>query len=572
MFFGAFFTALWWARSHSVPALGSLDNALLWPDFKAVWPSMVAGATASPAGIVEPFQTMGPFWLPTINTALLLSSGVTLTIARPAAVQQVSLPVWIPGSYLVREFSKNLQKLHARQGTRGVIVQQLDKCSWQVSADPLAPLVRALESGDSIVIFPEGTRGHGDEPQSFKSGLFKLAQMFPQVVLVPAWINNVQRVMPKGEVVPVPILCSVTFGAPIQLEAGEERRPFLDRARRAVIALGRVIAFGRPGDNDMNNFLRGLTATQQIGALFIAVFGILSIVTVWAFVRNLREHASDDPESEARMLEAKRFWGLLKTSWMMATVFWVGWVLGDTVATVLFAIVGFFALREFITLSPTRRGDHRSLVLAFFVVLPLQFWIVGSKMFDLFTVFIPVYVFLALPVVSALANDPQRFLERNAKLQWGIMVCVYGMSHVPALLLLNFKGFAGKTAFASVSLTLPEAIKAQPDLHARIYAQEVAALRAFAEGAQADRTEAGGTEGLPPFEQTVTVAPALETGKLLSLRRTAFDWSGGAHPNTVAAGILWDKALKRQIGPAELFVRGADLAPLDQALCAAVNA
>lgn len=107
-------------------------------------------------------------------------------------------------------------------------------------SDPLAPLVRALESGDSIVIFPEGTRGHGDAPQPFKSGLFKLAQMFPQVVLVPAWINNVQRVMPKGEVVPVPILCSVTFGAPIVLEAGEERRPFLDRARDAVVALREV--------------------------------------------------------------------------------------------------------------------------------------------------------------------------------------------------------------------------------------------------------------------------------------------------------------------------------------------
>ncbi len=84
MFFGAFFTALWWARSHSLPELGSLENALLWPDFKAVWPSAVAGATASPAGIVEPFQTMGPFWLPTINTALLLTSGVTLTIAHHA--------------------------------------------------------------------------------------------------------------------------------------------------------------------------------------------------------------------------------------------------------------------------------------------------------------------------------------------------------------------------------------------------------------------------------------------------------------------------------------------------------
>jgi len=84
MFFGAFFTALWWMRAHSVPALGGLDNALLWPDFQAAWPSTTPGATTSPAGIVEPFQTMGPFWLPTINTALLLTSGITLTIAHHA--------------------------------------------------------------------------------------------------------------------------------------------------------------------------------------------------------------------------------------------------------------------------------------------------------------------------------------------------------------------------------------------------------------------------------------------------------------------------------------------------------
>ncbi|WP_428420186.1 cytochrome c oxidase subunit 3 [Methylibium sp.] len=84
MFFGAFFGALYWTRLHSVPSLGDLENALLWPDFKAVWPSVAAGATASPAGIIEPFTTMGPFWLPTINTALLLSSGVWLTIAHHA--------------------------------------------------------------------------------------------------------------------------------------------------------------------------------------------------------------------------------------------------------------------------------------------------------------------------------------------------------------------------------------------------------------------------------------------------------------------------------------------------------
>lgn len=106
--------------------------------------------------------------------------------------------------------------------------------------DPLAPLVQALESGDSIIIFPEGTRGHAEEPQPFKSGLYSLAQKFPHVVLVPAWIDNIQRVMPKGEVVPVPILCSVTFGAPVRLEESEERRAFLDRARAAVIALREV--------------------------------------------------------------------------------------------------------------------------------------------------------------------------------------------------------------------------------------------------------------------------------------------------------------------------------------------
>jgi 1-acyl-sn-glycerol-3-phosphate acyltransferase len=103
--------------------------------------------------------------------------------------------------------------------------------------DPLEPLFEALEKGDSIILFPEGTRGHMEEPQAFKAGLYNLALKFPKVELIPAWINNVQRVMPKGEVVPVPVLCSVTFGAPIRLTEGEDRRAFLVRARDAVVAL-----------------------------------------------------------------------------------------------------------------------------------------------------------------------------------------------------------------------------------------------------------------------------------------------------------------------------------------------
>ena len=106
--------------------------------------------------------------------------------------------------------------------------------------DPLEPLMEALRGGDSLVIFPEGTRGNRGDPAPFKAGLFHLAEAFPEVQLIPTWIDNVQRVMPKGEVVPVPILCSVTFGAPLTLAPGEDKREFLDRARNAVLALRSV--------------------------------------------------------------------------------------------------------------------------------------------------------------------------------------------------------------------------------------------------------------------------------------------------------------------------------------------
>jgi phosphatidate cytidylyltransferase len=197
----------------------------------------------------------------------------------------------------------------------------------------------------------------------------------------------------------------------------------------------------------MNQFLRSLGPQQQVAALFLIVFGILTLVSVGAFLFTFRERKH--PHGSAWQEELKNFRRLLGTSWIMVMVFWIGWAAGETAATVLFALIAFFALREFITLSPTRRGDHRSLVLAFFVVLPIQFILVGTRHFNLFTVFIPVYVFLAIPLASALAGDTPRFLERNAKLQWGIMVCVYGMSHVPALLLLDFsaRNGSGKQAF-----------------------------------------------------------------------------------------------------------------------------
>ena len=200
-------------------------------------------------------------------------------------------------------------------------------------------------------------------------------------------------------------------------------------------------------------YLKNLTHIQQIGALFVIVFGLLLLASVSAFLLSLREY-TDDTVAERRRLELRKLDSMVRTSWFMMLIFWISWVTGEWVALTLFGLVSFFALREFLTLSPTRLGDHRSLVLAFFAVLPVQYWLIGSQHFDMFTVFIPVYVFLALPLASALANDPTRFLERSAKLQWGIMVCIYGMSHVPALLLLKFPGYDNKNAFMVFFLVL----------------------------------------------------------------------------------------------------------------------
>jgi phosphatidate cytidylyltransferase len=187
--------------------------------------------------------------------------------------------------------------------------------------------------------------------------------------------------------------------------------------------------------------LRAMPASQQVALLFVIVFGLLLVGTSLTVMVSVREMP---PERRERHERFKRD---LAAVWIGAVVFWLAWISGAVGATLLFGVISLLALREFITLMHTRRADHRSLILAFFVVLPLQYVLVGSRSFDLFTVFIPVYAFLAIPVVGALAGDPQRFLERNAKIQWGIMVCVYGLSHAPALLLLDFPGYAGRGAF-----------------------------------------------------------------------------------------------------------------------------
>src|ERR1700712_3752064 len=117
---------------------------------------------------------------------------------------------------------------------------------------------------------------------------------------------------------------------------------------------------------------------------------------------------------------------------------------GSAAVTVLFAVLSFLTLREFISLTPTRPGDQPALFAAFFIAVPVQYLLVGTGWYGLFSILISVYGFFVLAAVSTLAEDTTQFLERNAKIQWAVMVCVYGLSHAPALLTLDIPGYPAK--------------------------------------------------------------------------------------------------------------------------------
>ena len=130
--------------------------------------------------------------------------------------------------------------------------------------------------------------------------------------------------------------------------------------------------------------------------------------------------------------------------WWMIGVMGVAFALGRTAVIVLFYLLSFFALREFVTITTTRRGDHRAIVAAFFVFLPLQYVLVYIGWYGMFSILIPVYAFLVLPILAALSSETTRFLERCAGVQWAVMICVFCISHVPALLTLPIPGFEGR--------------------------------------------------------------------------------------------------------------------------------
>jgi phosphatidate cytidylyltransferase len=150
----------------------------------------------------------------------------------------------------------------------------------------------------------------------------------------------------------------------------------------------------------------------------------------------LAKRAGPEPNPSIENLNAR-----VKAWWVMVLLIALAFLFGKGGVILLFAFASFAGLREFMTLAPTRRGDHWALAAVFFISLPLQYYLVWIEWYGLYTVFIPVYCFLLLPIIAALRGDTTRFLERIAFVQWGLMICVFCVSHVPALLALPIPGF-----------------------------------------------------------------------------------------------------------------------------------
>lgn len=170
------------------------------------------------------------------------------------------------------------------------------------------------------------------------------------------------------------------------------------------------------------------------------------------------------PESTANPAVVRTF-NLRVRAWLlMCAMLIAGFISGYSVTLVMFGLVSFWALREFITMTPTRRGDHRALFWTFMLFTPLQYVLVaqGNSFYALYTVMIPVYASLFIPARIALAGDPKRFLERTAKIQAGLLICVYALSHAPAILTLDLTDFQKRPWPAAAAAPTPQVNDAEP--------------------------------------------------------------------------------------------------------------
>lgn len=175
---------------------------------------------------------------------------------------------------------------------------------------------------------------------------------------------------------------------------------------------------------------------KQTLTLFAGIGALLLVASLIGLV--LKRASGGEPNAVIDNLNAR-----INAWWGMVLVIGLAFWLGTTAVIILFYAVSFYALREFLTLTPTRCSDYPALLAAFYVALPLQYLLIYIDWYGLFSIFIPVYGFLLLPILSTLAGDSVRFLERASKVQWGLMIAVYCVSSVPALLTLDIAGYEG---------------------------------------------------------------------------------------------------------------------------------
>lgn len=191
------------------------------------------------------------------------------------------------------------------------------------------------------------------------------------------------------------------------------------------------------------NMLETLGPAHKFYWLIGGVASLLLLASIIGWVLQQRLSTQQNPSEKSQKLISNLI-ARVNAWWVMVAILVIAFLAGKLGTIILFGFISYFALREFMTLTPTRAGDHRTLSLAFFLLIPLHYYLIYTNWYGLFSVLIPVYAFLLMPSISVLAQDTEHFLERAAKIQWGVMIAIYCISHAPALLLLSITNFEGQ--------------------------------------------------------------------------------------------------------------------------------
>jgi phosphatidate cytidylyltransferase len=191
-----------------------------------------------------------------------------------------------------------------------------------------------------------------------------------------------------------------------------------------------------------------MIAQQRAWWLFGGVIAVLLVATVIGWILSARVRTDSSRAVISNLTARVNAW------WVMIIILGVAFTLGPIATLVLFGFISFFALREVVTLTPTRPSDYLPLLLSFYVLVPGQYALIGTEEYGTFAIYIPVFGFLLLPAIAALSGDAQNFLERTAKIQWGLMITVYCISYAPALLLLHIPGYESADALLLLYLLL----------------------------------------------------------------------------------------------------------------------